>query len=269
MSFDEEMKSINILTLLWKFEFPAILGVITACIQEIIDGFFVGNVIGSKALAGITLAYPLYVVIIAIGLFIGIGSSSLIALERGKGNTNEALDIMHNTFSFCLLAGAVLTIGGFVLCETSVNILGAGGPALTFAHEYLRIIFVGSVFMVLTLALDPLVRNEGKQTLCLKIMVGALVAHVFFNYLLVMRMGMGKSGVAIATVISFALPALLLMYYLFGNEAISKLELNAMRLKTKTMIHILQAGLSSFLMPLSLALVLFTYNYCIDSKITP
>ena len=93
--------------------------------------------------------------IIGVGVIIGIGSSSLTALELGKGNTKGALEIVHNAFPLCLLAGAIFTVGGIVFCETSISLLGASGPALNFAREYLRIICLGSVFMILTIALDP------------------------------------------------------------------------------------------------------------------
>jgi putative MATE family efflux protein len=261
MVSDEEMKSGNILNLFCKFVFPAVIGVVVAGIQGIIDGFFVGNVIGSQGLAGITLAYPPYVVIIAVGVLIGVGSSSLTALELGKGNTKKALDIVHNMFPLCLLAGAILTAGGLVFCETSIGLLGTSGPALTFAREYLRIISMGSVFMVLTLALDPIVRNDGKPILCMKIMIAGVVANVVLDYLFVIHMGMGIAGAATATVISFALPSVLLMYYLFGKEAKLRLRLKANKFKIETLAQILQAGFPSFIMQLSLALVLFAHNY--------
>jgi Na+-driven multidrug efflux pump len=115
--------------------------------------------------------------------------------------------------------------------------------------------------MVISLALDPLVRNDGNPKLCMKIVVAASVAHIVFNYLLVMRMGMGMSGAAGATVISFALPAVLLMHYLFGSKAKLRLRPKAIRFKIETLIQILQAGLPSFAMQLSLALSLFVHNY--------
>ena len=73
MVSDEEMRSGNILNLFWKFALPAVVGVVIAGIQGIIDGFFIGNVIGSQGLAGITLAYPPYIAIIGVGVIIGIG----------------------------------------------------------------------------------------------------------------------------------------------------------------------------------------------------
>ncbi|OEU42524.1 MATE family efflux transporter [Methanosarcina sp. Ant1] len=261
MVSDEDMRSGNILRLFWKFTFPAVVGVVIAGIQGIIGGFFIGNILGSQGLAGITLAFPPYIAIIAVGVLIGIGSSSLTALELGKGNTKGALDIVHNAFPLSLLAGAILTVGGLVFCETSISLLGASGPALTFAREYLRIIFLGSVFIVLTLALDPLVRNDGKPKLSMNVMIAGVVLNVVLDYLFVMRMGMGMSGAAIATVLSFALPAVLLMLYLFGNKAKLKLRLKDMRFRIGTLIQIFHAGFPSFVMQFSLALVLFAHNY--------
>lgn len=261
MKSNEEMRSGSIFSLFWKFVFPAVIGVVISGIQNIIDGFFIGNVIGSQGLAGITLAYPPYVVIIGTGVLIGIGASSLTALELGKGNTKGALDIAHNALPMCFLAGGILTVGGLVFCETSLSLLGASGPALTFAREYLRIISMGSVFMVLTLALDPLVRNDGKPKLCMIIMIAGVVVNLVLDYLFVMQMNMGMSGAAIATVVAYALPAVLMLSYLFGSRAKLRLRLSAMRFKIQIVLQVLKAGLPSFVTQLSLALVLFAYNY--------
>ncbi|MDQ1274598.1 MAG: hypothetical protein QG610_170 [Euryarchaeota archaeon] len=261
MISNEEMKSGNILHLFWKFALPAVVGVLVAGIQGIIDGFFIGNAIGSHGLAGITLAYPPYLAIIGAGIIIGIGSSSLIALKLGEGKTGESLEIMNNAFPLCLLAGVIFTAGGLIFCKTSINLLGTSGTALSFAREYLYVIFAGSVFMILAVALEPLVRNDGKPKLCMKIMVAGVLANVVLDYLFVMKMGMGMSGAATATVISFALPAALLTYHLFSSKAKIRLRLKFMRVKTATTLQILKAGIPSFVMQISFALVLFVQNY--------
>ncbi|WP_243685343.1 MATE family efflux transporter [Methanosarcina barkeri] len=76
---------------------------------------------------------------------------------------------------------------------------------------------------------------------------------------------MGMTGAAFATIVSFALPALLFMNYLFGREAKLKLRLKAMKFKLRIQLQILRAGLPSFVMQFSLALVLFAYNYMLLS----
>lgn len=261
MITDEEMRSGNLGNLFWRFAFPSVVGVLIAGIQGVIDGFFIGNIIGSQGLAGVTLAYPPIMAIIGVGVMIGTGSASLAALELGKGNRAKALDIINNTFPLTLLSGAVFTVFGFLFCETAISFLGDSGPVLALARQYLRLIFMGSVFVMLSIALDPLVRNAGKPKLSMKIMVSGVIANVVLDYLFVMRMGMGVQGAALATVISYALPAVLLTLYLFGSRAKLKLELKAMRFKTGTVLAILKAGLPSFVMQLSLALVLFAHNY--------
>ncbi|AKB78236.1 Multi antimicrobial extrusion protein (Na(+)/drug antiporter), MATE family of MDR efflux pumps [Methanosarcina horonobensis HB-1 = JCM 15518] len=261
MVSDEEMKSGNIFNLFWKFALPAVVGVLIAGIQGIIDGFFIGNAIGSHGLAGITLAYPPYLAVIGAGIIIGIGSSSLIALKLGEGKTGEALEIVNNAFPLCLLAGAIFTAGGLIFCKTSISLLGTSGPVLSFAREYLQVIFAGSVFMILAIALDPLVRNDGKPKLCMKIMVAGVLSNVVLDYLFVMCLGMGMSGAAAATILSFALPTVMLTYYLFGSEAKLRLKLKAMRVKIDTTLQILKAGIPSFVMQISFALVLFAQNY--------
>lgn len=261
MVSDEEMRSGNIVNLFLKFAFPTVVGVIIAGIQGIIDGFFIGNAIGSQGLAAVTLAYPAYMGIIAIGVIIGIGASSLTALQLGKGNLSGALDIVHNAFSLCLITGAIFTVVGMIFCETSISLLGTSGLSLDFAREYLRIISLGSVFMILTIALDPLVRNDGKPGLCMNIMIAGVLVNLVLDYLFIMQMGMGMSGAASATVISFALPSVLLMHYLFGSQAKLKLRLKAMRFKMGTLLQILRAGVPSFVMQISLAFVLFAHNY--------
>ena len=255
------MTSGNIFNLFWKFVFPSVIGVLVAGILEIIDGLFIGNALGSQGLAGITLAYPPYIIIVGIGVLIGTGSSSLTALELGKGDNKGVHDIVNNTFLLCLLAGAVLTVSGLFFCETSISLLGSSGQVLNYAREYLRITFMGSFFMVLTLALIPLIRTDGKPNLCMNIMIAGVFTNIVLDYLFVMQMGMGMSGAATATVVSFFLTAVLLTYYLFRNKTKLKLQLRTMEVKIGTLKQILQAGLPSFMMQMSLALVLFAYNY--------
>jgi len=109
MTDEREMRSASIGKLFLKFVLPAIIGLIVAGIQGVIDGFFVGNAVGSQGLAGITLAFPALLAIIAVGQMIGIGTSSLVALALGRANRQEALKLVHNAFPLLLLVGIRLT----------------------------------------------------------------------------------------------------------------------------------------------------------------
>ncbi|MDD4621592.1 MAG: MATE family efflux transporter, partial [Methanosarcina sp.] len=94
MTNELEMRSESIGKLFLKFVFPATIGLIVAGIQGVIDGFFIGNAIGSQGLAGVTLAFPSLIAIVAVGHMIGIGTSSLVALARGRGDLKEAFRLV-------------------------------------------------------------------------------------------------------------------------------------------------------------------------------
>lgn len=261
MTGEREMRSESIGKLFLKFVFPATIGFIVAGIQGVIDGFFIGNAVGSQGLAGVTLAFPALIVIAAAGHMIGIGTSSLVALARGRGDLKEAFRLVHNAFPLLLLAGIGLTAFGLAFSDSYLRLLGASGPVFVMANAYLRVLFAGSVFMLLAIALDPLVRNDGKPGFAMICLIIGVLINLVLDYLFVMRMGMGVTGAAVATVIAFSLSGILLSLYLFGKRAGLRLKPRAFCLEPGTIIRIMKAGLPSFAMQFSTFFLLFTNNY--------
>jgi len=261
MTDEREMRSESIGKLFLKFVFPATIGFIVAGIQGVIDGFFIGNAVGSQGLAGVTLAFPALIVIAAAGHMIGIGTSSLVALARGRGDLKEAFRLVHNAFPLLLLAGIGLTAFGLAFSDSYLRLLGASGPVFAMANAYLRVLFAGSVFMLLAIALDPLVRNDGKPGFAMICLVIGVLINLVLDYLFVMRMGMGVTGAAVATVIAFSLSGILLSLYLFSRWAGLRLKYRAFCLEPGTIIRIMKAGLPSFAMQFSTFFLLFTNNY--------
>jgi putative MATE family efflux protein len=258
---EQEIKCASIGKLFLKFVLPATIGLVVAGIQGVIDGFFVGNTVGSQGLAGITLAFPALLVIVAVGLMIGIGTSSLVALALGRANRQEALKLVHNAFPLLLLAGIGLTIIGLAISDSYLRLLGVSGPVFYMANSYLRVLFSGSVFLILALALDPLVRNDGKPRLAMICMVASVLVNICLDYLFVMHMGMGITGAAIATVIAFSFSGILLALYFFSRWAGLKLKPRSLSLESKIIIKIIKAGLPSFVMQFSTFFLLFANEY--------
>jgi putative MATE family efflux protein len=261
MTDEREMRSASIEKLLLKFVLPATIGLIVAGIQGVIDGFFVGNVVGSQGLAGITLAFPAFLTIVAVGYMIGIGTSSLVALALGRANRQEALKLVHNAFPLLLLAGIGLTIIGLAVSDSYLRLLGVSGPVFDMAKSYLRVIFSGSVFLIMALALDPLVRNDGKPRLSMICVVASVLVNIGLDYLFVMRMGMGIAGAAIATVIAFSLSGILLSLYFFSRWAGLRLKPRSLSLESRIILRILKTGLPSFAMQFSTFVLLFANEY--------
>ena len=261
MTDEQEMGSSSIGKLFLKFVFPATFGMVVAGIQGVIDGFFIGNAVGNQGLAGVTLAFPALMVIVAVGHMIGLGASSLVALALGRENKKRALRLVNNAFPLLLLAGIGLTVAGLAFSDSYLHLLRASGPAFFMARAYLRILFAGSTFLLLSIALDPLVRNDGKPGFAMLCLFAGVFVNLGLDYLFVMRMGMGVSGAAIATVIAFSISGILLTLYLFSGRAGLRLKTRAFDLDPGIILRIMKAGLPSFAMQFSTAFLLFANNF--------
>ncbi|HEY3363358.1 MAG TPA: MATE family efflux transporter, partial [Methanosarcina sp.] len=256
-----EMESASLGKLFLKFTFPATIGLVFVGTQGIITGLFVGNAVGSQGLAATTLAYPALVIMFAIAHMIGIGTSSLVALALGRSDRQEALRLIHNAFSLLLLAGIGLTAFGLAFSGSYLRLLGASGPVFDMANTYLRIIFAGSIFALLSLALDPLTRNDGKPRLAMICLTGGVFINIGLDYLFVMRMGMGVTGAAVSMVTAFAFSGILLSVYFFSRWAGLRLKPGSLFLKPRIILGIMKTGLPSFALQFSTFFLLFANNY--------
>ncbi|PAV11553.1 MATE family efflux transporter [Methanosarcina spelaei] len=265
MTDEREMRSASIGKLFLKFVLPATIGLIVAGIQGVIDGFFVGNAVGSQGLAGITLAFPALLAIIAVGQMIGIGTSSLVALALGRTDRQKAIRLIHNAFPLLLLAGIGLTVIGLAFSDSYLRFLGASGPVFDMANSYLRVLFSGSVLLTMSIALEPLVRNDGKPRLAMICVVASVFVNMILDYLFVMRMGMGVKGAAIATVIAFSLSGILLALYFFSRWAGLRLKPSSLSLESRIIIRIMKAGFPSFAMQFSTFVLLIANEYMLLS----
>lgn len=265
MTDEQEMKSASLGKLFLKFVLPATIGLVVAGIQGVIDGFFVGNAVGSQGLAGITLAFPALLAIVAVGHMIGIGTSTLVALALGRADRQEALKLVHNAFPLLLLVGIVLTTIGLAVSDSYLRFLGASGPVFDMANSYLRVIFSGSILLILSIALEPLVRNDGKPRLAMICVVASVLVNLGLDYIFVMRMEMGVAGSAIATVIAFSLSGILLALYFLSGWAGLRLKLRSLSLESRIILRIMKAGLPSFAMQSSIFVMLFANEYMLIS----
>lgn len=246
--------------LICRFAFPSMVGIMVAGVQSIIDGLFIGNSVGSLGLAGVTLAYPFVLFIIATGVMIGVGSASLIALELGRARRENARDLMAVVFPLICIASLLISFGGLTAGNFLIRFIGAGEMVCAMATEYMDIIFIGSIFIILSMALDPLVRNDGHPLFAMATMVLAVLVNLVLDYIFIMKMDMQLFGAALATVFSFAISATLLSLHFFGNRTGLKLRLRDMNFHFAKIKKIVKNGLPSLVMQLSVSIVFLSHN---------
>lgn len=258
---DEELAVESINKLFMKFALPAVVGCIIGGVQTIIDGYFIGNVVGRLGLASLTLSYPLLIGVIAVAMLMGTGCAALVALELGKGNQKQAHKIASNLIPMMLAAGLLFAFIGILFTGPLLKLAGATDLVFDMANDYLKIMFLGSIFPIMGICLDPLVRNDGRPSFAMKMMIMSAVNNMILDYLFVMKWGMGMQGAAIATVMAFGASAIVYILYFFSGYARLRLHLSDISIDPKIISGISRTGFPAFVMMLSLAVLVLSYNH--------
>lgn len=96
--------------LLLKFSIPAMIGMLVNGLYNIVDRIFVGQGVGALALSGITISFPITLIIMAFGMLIGIGATSVISIRLGQQKNEEAEQIVGNAFVLLLAVSLMITL---------------------------------------------------------------------------------------------------------------------------------------------------------------
>ena len=107
------------------FCIPAILSMLIAGMQTIIDGMFVGNVLGTHAMASINIAAPFMQLILGMSMIVSIGTQSFIGLRMGEGHIEKAQNAFKTFLYLILLVGGFITLMGVGFNDKIATFLGA------------------------------------------------------------------------------------------------------------------------------------------------
>ena len=142
MNKSDKMGTKKILPLLVEFSIPAIIGMLVNAIYNIVDRMFIGNApeLGSVGLAGISICYPVTLVLMAISLMIGMGGATRFSIALGQGKKEDAGMYMGNGLTLTIILGLIFMILGNLFLDPMLKVLGASKTVLPYAESYLSII---------------------------------------------------------------------------------------------------------------------------------
>ena len=191
-------------SLIRKLAVPTSVGFFFNTMFNVVDTFYGGRV-STEALAALSLSFPIFFIIIAVGAGISTGATALISHALGAGNGREARHLACQTISFGLLHGALLTMAGLLLAPRLFLLLGATGEVLALALQYMNVIFTGSIFFLVNYVLNSMLQATGDS----RSFRNYLVAGFFLNlaldpWFLYGGFGLpplGVAGIAWATVL--------------------------------------------------------------------
>jgi len=246
--------------LLLKFSIPAVIGMLVNGLYNIVDRIFVGRGVGSLALSGIAISFPISLAIMAFVMLIGIGATSVISIRLGQQKRDEAERIVGNAFVLLVGITLLITFLGYLFMDPLLVGLGASPEVLPYARDYIRIILFGAVFQSIGFGMNNFIRAEGNPKIAMYTMILGAVLNTILNPIFIFGLHLGVSGSALATVISQFVTSIWVLYYFLGNRALLKLRLRNFKLEWMLVQAIVAIGISPFSMQLVGSLVTVFLN---------
>lgn len=243
---------------------PMFVAQIINLLYNIVDRIYIARIkdVGTEALAAVGLVFPVIVIVLAFSLLFGSGGSPLFAIERGREKKHRAGLIMDLSFSMIICASIIITILTLVFSKEILIFSGSDKEELKYALPYLRIYIFGTIFSMIASGMNPFINAEGFPIAGMISNIAGAFSNIILDPIFIFALKMGVSGAAIATIISQAISATWILYFLIKKADI-KLKILSPRRAFKhgrEMKNIIGLGTASFIMQVTNSFVQIAAN---------
>ena len=242
---------------------PMLVAQILNLMYNIVDRIYIGRIPGEGllALGGVGLCFPFISLITAFTNLYGAGGAPLCSIERGRGNQEEAGEIMNTSFYLLVITGVILTILGSIFCRPILILFGASGASLPYAMPYMRIYLMGTVFAMVALGMNPFINSQGFANVGMTTIFLGAVTNIVLDPIFIFVFHLGVRGAALATICSQILSAVFVVRFLTGKRAELRISLKRKpSFGKRRVLDIVGLGSASFVMQCTNSLVQIACN---------
>lgn len=251
-----------IVHLLWILALPAIASQLVNALYNMVDRMYIGHIeqIGSKALTGVGVCFPIIMIVSAFAYLFGMGGAPRASIYMGRKNNHMAEKILGNSFSALLICSFVLTILTLVFAQPLLYLFGASDNTIGYALRYIRIYAFGTIFVQMTLGMNAFISAQGFSTISmLTVCIGA-ITNIILDPIFIFGFHMDVAGAALATVLSQALSAIWALRFLQSKQSVLKLKRTNLRLDKKIILPCIALGVAPFLMQATESILVLCFN---------
>ena len=255
-------KSIN--SLIKQYAVPGIIAMTASSLYNMVDSIYIGHIpeVGSLAISGLAVTFPLMNISTAIGTLVGVGASTMVSVLLGQKNYRTASKVLSNDVSLNILTGTVFTIVTLLWMNPILRFFGASDTTLPFASDYFFYIALGNIITHLYFGLNSIVRSSGNPRLAMGLTLFTVTSNAILDPIFIFVLGMGIRGAALATVLCQAMALAYTLYYFSDKERFLHLpgELSMYKIDWKIASDSLAIGMGPFLMNLASCIVVLFIN---------
>ena len=245
--------------LILKFAVPSVIALLVNSLYNIVDQIFIGWGVGYLGNGATNVVFPITIIALALSMMIGNGGAAYLSLKLGEGKTDAAQKGVGNAVALVTVVSVVLAVVFLVFIDPILTLFGATDLLRSLALEYGFIIGLGLPFMMISAAINSMIRADGSPKYAMVSMVIGAILNVILDPVFIFVFQMGVKGAAIATVLGQVASFVVSVVYLPRFKTV-RLNAPSFRLSGRTCGNILTFGLSSFITQFVITIVMALTN---------
>jgi len=247
---------------------PAGTGLLFYTLYNVVDTFYAG-LISTEAIAGLSISYPLYFILLAFAVGFGQGTTALVSIAIGKRDFIEAIKIHTQALLITLLFSILIGILTFLLSKPVFIYFGADGIFLNNGLKYIKILSIGAPIFIVSFVVNSLLYAQGDTKKNRNALIVSFFINLIFSPFLSLGYGpmpaLGTLGIALATVLSQLFHFFYLSFYAIRSPLFKYFRSKYVRLESKFVLKILRQSIPSCLNMLMIAIGFFIMQKFVTS----
>lgn len=226
---------------------PAVAAMLMVLIYNLADTFFIARTKNDILVAAISLTTPIYLTFTNVGTIFGIGGTSVISRALGQGRTEYAKKVCSFCMWSCVTVGIVLAVLFLIFMDYLLGLAGTSADTWEPTKQYLTIIAFGSPFILISNCYSHVIRAEGQAGKAMTGQFAGNLLNVILDPVMILGLGWGISGAAVATVVgNIAGAGYYIIYFLRGKSMLS-VHIKDFSVKEKICSSVLAIGIPAAL----------------------
>ena len=245
----------------FKFVIPSVVSMLVFNLYTMVDGIYVARFVGEHALSAVNISMPYVNFIFAFSILFSVGTSTVVAIFRGENNMKSANETFTRNTIFLTVCALIITLLALVFQNELALFLGASEVTLPYVHDYLGVLIWFTFFFIVSYSMEVLVKTDGFPKLATAAVSVGAVMNIVMDYVLVVHVGMGIQGAAIATGLSQVLTFTVFTIHFLGKRGMIHWCKTTMDLSVYK--RIIPIGTADFITELSAGTIIFLFNHAI------
>lgn len=246
--------------LLMQYAIPAIIAMTASSLYNMVDSIFIGHGVGTLAISGLALTFPLMNLAAAFGSLVGVGAATLVSVKLGQRDYDTAQRVLGNVVILNVVIGVAFTLLTLFFLDPILYFFKASEDTIGYARDYIQIILIGNVVTHLYLGLNSVLRSAGHPRQAMWATISTVVINTILDPIFIFWFGWGIRGAAIATVVAQVLALLWLIKLFMNKNELIHFRKGIFRLKKSIVTASLSIGMSPFMMNLAATVVVLLIN---------